>query len=221
MILEANLKKSTLALSALTLALAAGLSACGGGTSTYAISGFVTGVEFPGLVLSNNGEDLAVAPTGYTDVKDPSGKVIGKAPNNVSYAFKNEVEYGETYNVIIKALPPHQECGPNGGTTDTAGRLSVIEAVISCVLVSNPISGKVSGLSSGELTLTNGSTGGTVVIPANATEFIFPAEVTYGQTYGVTVLKAPDNLTCTVSNGAGTMGDTAVTTVAVACQPKA
>jgi hypothetical protein len=34
MILEANLKKTTVALSALTLALAAGLSACSGGTST-------------------------------------------------------------------------------------------------------------------------------------------------------------------------------------------
>lgn len=221
MILEANLKKSTLALSALTLALAAGLSACGGGTSTYAIGGVVTGLEFPGLVLSNNGEDLAVAPTGYTDVKDKDGKVIGKVPNNVDYTFKNQVEYGETYNVVVKTEPPHQKCGPNGGTSDTAGRLSEIQAVISCVLVSNPISGKVSGLTVGPLELTNGSTGGTVVIPANATDFVFPAPVTYGQTYGITVLKAPDTLTCTVSNGAGTMGDNAVTTVAVACQPKA
>jgi hypothetical protein len=220
MILEANLKKSTLALSALTLALAAGLSACGGGTSTYAIGGFVTGLEFPGLVLSNNGEDLAVGPTGYTDVKDKDGKVIGKVPNNVNYTFKNEVEYGETYNVTIKTEPPHQDCGQNGGTTDTAGRLSVIEAVISCVLVSNKVSGTITGLSTGPLKLTNGSTGGALEIAANTTSFEFPP-VTYGQTYGITVLEQPKDLTCTVSNGAGTMGDDAVTTVAVVCQPKA
>ena len=219
MILEANLKKSTLALSALTLALAAGLSACGGGSSSYTVGGVVTGLEFPGLVLSNNGEDLAVAEAGYDEVKDANGKVIGRTPKNVEYAFRNQVDYGDTYNVTVKTAPPHQICAQNGGNTDTAGRLSVINAVITCVLVSNQISGTVTGLTAGELVLTNGSEGGKITVPANATGFIFEQKVTYNQTFGITVLTQPTGLTCTVSNGVGIMGDDPVTTVAVACSP--
>ncbi|MFC5459428.1 hypothetical protein [Massilia niabensis] len=218
------MKKSTLALAALTLALAAGLSACGGGTSSYTVGGAVTGLEFEGLVLSNNGEDVAVKPLGYDDVKDDKGNVIGRVPKNVNYAFNTQVDYGDPYNVTVKTLPPHQNCVLAGGTADTAGRLSVINAAIACALVKNPISGTVSGLTSGELVLTNGSTGGQVIVAANATSFAFASEetlVTYNQTYGITVLSKPANLTCTVSNGAGIMGDNPVTNVAVVCQPNA
>ncbi|MET0982477.1 MAG: hypothetical protein ABWY02_10280 [Telluria sp.] len=215
------MKKSTLALSALTLALAAGLSACGGGTSSYTIGGVVTGLEYPGLVLSNNGEDLTIAPA-VTEVKDPTtGAITSRTVNNVEYAFKNQVDYGDPYDVTVKTPPPHQVCAQAGGNTDTAGRLSVINAVISCALVRNQISGTVTGLTSGELVLTNGSTGGQVIIAANATGFAFENPVTYNQTYGITVLSKPAGLTCTVSNGAGIMGDNAVTNVAVACQPNA
>ncbi|MEN3275410.1 MAG: hypothetical protein V7631_1200 [Massilia sp.] len=221
MILEANLKKSTLALSALTLALAAGLSACGGGTSTYTIGGIVAGLEYPGLVLSNNGEDLPITAAGYDEVKDAAGNVIGRAPKNVDYRFRNEVDYGAPYDVTIKAQPLHQECERRGGTTDTAGRLSVINAVVVCSLVSNTIGGTISGLTAEGLELTNGSTGGTLTAAKDATGFTFTNPVTYGQTYGVTVLKQPTGLTCSVANGAGTMDDNPVTTIAVTCRPNA
>ena len=218
MILEANLKKSTLALSALTLALAAGLSACGGGSSSYTIGGVVTGLEYPGLVLSNKGEDLAVGPAGYETL--PGSTV--PTPKNVEYAFKNQADYGDTYDVTVKTPPLHQICVQSGGNADTAGRLSVINAVISCALVSNPVSGTVTGLTKGELQLINGSADGAIVlIPANADRFTLANPVTYGQTFGITVLKQPDGLTCTVSNGAGTMGDDPITNVAVACSPNA
>lgn len=221
MILEANLKKSTLALSALTLALAAGLSACGGGTSTYTIGGVVTGLEYPGLVLSNNGEDLPIAAAGYDETTNTATGVVTRTPKNVTYAFKNQVDYGDPYDVTIKASPPHQICAQNGGTTDTAGRLSTINAVISCALVSNTIGGTVSGLTAGTLVLANGSTGGTVTLAANATTFTFTQQVVYNQTYGVTVVTQPTGLTCTVTNGAGQMGDNAVTNIAVDCRPNA
>lgn len=217
MILETNLKKSTLALSALTLALAAGLSACGGGSSTYTIGGTVAGLEYPGLILSNNGEDLPVAPNGRETL--PGSTV--STPKNVTYSFTKQLDYGETYDVVIKQMPQHQICAPAQGsrTGDTAGRLAVIDAVFVCGLVSNPVSGTVTGLTSGELRLTNGSTA--MVVPGNATStaisFAFP-EVTYGQTYGITILRQPEGFTCTVSNGVGEMGDNPVTNVAVACR---
>lgn len=220
MILEANLKKSTLAL---TLALAAGLSACGGGTSSHTVGGIVTGLEFGPLVLVTNGMEISVQP-----VRDANGNV-----QNVNYAFPNQLEYGEAYNVNLKQIgtdaagnpiyqqPPHQICAQNGGNSDTAGRLSVINAVISCVLVSNQIGGTVSGLTSEGLVLTNGSTGGTLAVPKDATGFAFGNPVTYNQTYGVTVLTQPAGLTCTVANGAGTMGDNPVNNIAVTCRPNA
>ncbi|MGX4643727.1 hypothetical protein [Massilia sp. SYSU DXS3249] len=215
------MKKSTLALSALTLALAAGLSACGGGTSTYTIGGVVTGLEYPGLVLSNNGEDLPIAQAGYDETTNTATGVVTRTPKNVTYAFKNQVDYGDPYDVTIKASPPHQVCVQNGGTTDTAGRLSTINAVISCALVSNTIGGTVSGLTAEGLKLTNGSASAPLTVAANATSFIFPEEVVYNQTYGVTVVEEPAGLNCSVTNGAGTMQDDPVNNIAVVCTPEA
>lgn len=207
------MKKSILALCALTVA--AGLSACGGGTSSYTIGGTVTGLQYPGLVLQNNlANDLTVAPRG----PDANGNI-----QNVTYSFANEVEYGEPYSVSVKTNPQHQTCALVSGASDTAGRLSTINAVIACSLVVNSIGGKVTGLAADGLVLTNGSTGGTFSFTKDATSgkypetFTFSVGVTYGQTYGVTVLNHPTGQTCSVSNGAGTMGDTKVESIAVNC----
>lgn len=209
------MKKSILALCALTLA--AGLSACGGGTSSYTIDGTVIGLQYDGLVLQNNEtNDLAVKPAGL----DANNNV-----KNVSYSFPGEVDYGKAYSVTVKTQPQHQTCTPAGGTADTAGRLTAINAVIGCSLVSNTIGGTITGLASDGLQLINGSTGGTVNVVKGTdgtypTKFTFAAAVTYGQTYGVTVFKQPDTQTCTVTNGTGTMGDNAVDTIAVNCVNK-
>jgi hypothetical protein len=212
---ESILKKSILALCALTLA--AGLSACGGGTSSYTIDGTVTGLQYEGLVLQNNEtNDLAVKPLGLDDNKNVK---------NVPYSFPGEVDYGKPYKVTVKAQPKHQRCELAGGTADTAGRLTAINAVIACALVSNTIGGTINGLAGDNLVLTNGSTGGTVAVTKDANgvypgKFVFPAQVTYGQTYGVTVLDQPTGQTCTVTNGAGTMGDVAVDTIVINCVNK-
>jgi hypothetical protein len=210
---ESILKKSILALCALTIA--AGLSACGGGTSSYTIAGTVTGLQYEGLVLqNNNANDLRVNPLGLDD---------NNSVKNVPYSFPGEVDYGEPYSVTVKNHPQHQKCELAGGTADTAGRLTSINAVISCALVSNSIGGTITGLAADGLVLTNGSTGGTVTVSKDAngvypTTFTFSIPVTYGQTYGVTVLPPqPAGQTCTVTNGAGTMGDNAVTSIAVNC----
>jgi len=228
MIPETNVKKSTLALSALTLALAAGLSACGGGSSTYTIGGVVNGLQYGPLILVMNGTtEVAIQPQ-----LDAQGN-----PQNVNYAFPKQLDYGETYEVTLKQIgtsasgdpvyqfPPHQICGPSSLpgtiTSSTAGRLSVINAAFDCVLVSNRISGTVTGLTGEGLRLINGSTGGTggiLPVPKDATSFTFEQPVTYGQTYGVTVLEHPAGQTCTVTSGAGTMGDDPVTNIAVTCR---
>ena len=81
------------------------------------------------------------------------------------------------------------------------------------------VGGTISGLTADGLVLTNGTTGGTFPAASGTTSFTFAAPVVYGTTYGVTVLTQPTGLFCSVTNGAGTMGDAGVTNIAVNCVP--
>lgn len=197
---------------AIALALALSLAACGGKAS-FPIAGTVVGLNYDGLVLSTNGMDLAVA---------------AKA---TSFTFPNALSYGDVYNVVPKAQPTHQTCtvgsfvNANGlvlnGPTDTAGRLGTINIGVLCSLNTATVGGTITGLTSLGLQLTNGSLGGTVAPLADATTFTFANPVSYGVTYGVTVLAQPANDVCSVtSNGTGEMGDTAVANIVVTCVPK-
>ncbi|MDB5792200.1 MAG: hypothetical protein JWQ80_2224 [Massilia sp.] len=221
------MKKSILALCALTLTAA--LSACGGGTSKHTVGGTVTGLEYGPLVLVTNGMEVAIQPQ-----RDSSGNLVA----TTSYSFPQQLEYGETYNVTLKTTgtdatgapiyqqPPHQLCGPSGApgniTTETAGRLSVINASFVCQLATHTIGGTIEGLAADGLVLTNGSTGGTYAADKDAagaypTSFTFATQVTYQQTYGVTVLTQPTGQTCRVANGVGTMLDDPITSIRVTC----
>jgi 6-phosphogluconolactonase (cycloisomerase 2 family) len=80
------------------------------------------------------------------------------------------------------------------------------------------IGGTVSGLVGSGLALQN-SLGGVVSVGAKATTFTFSA-LPEGTSYNVTVRQQPGapGQTCTVSNGAGTVGTASVTTIAVTCE---
>jgi hypothetical protein len=190
---------------ALMLALVLGLASCGG-KAEFTIGGSVNGLLYNGLVLNSNGQDLAVAPP------TPPNTVI-------NYAFPNKIQYGDEYSVTIKAQPQHQTCVPYGLTSDTAGHLASIDAIISCGVNAYSIGGTVSGLTVDGLVLANGSTGGTITLAKDATTFAM-ASVAYGVTYGVTVQTQPTGLVCSVANGTGTMQDAAVTNIAVTCVPQ-
>jgi hypothetical protein len=146
-----------------------------------------------------------------------------RTPRNVTYSFSRQLDYGDAYAVTLKQAPQHQVCGYARDTipADTAGRLSTIDVVFVCALATHPVGGTVTGLTADGLELINGSNGGTLAVPANAEKFTFDREVTYNQTFGVTVFKQPTGLTCTVSNGAGVMGDDPVASIAVTCRPNA
>ena len=86
--------KSSLIRPALALALALGLSACGGGgKAEFTVAGTVNGLVYPGLILITNGMEIAVAPPAT-----PGGVV--------TYAFPNKLEYGDEYHVPFKGPPP-------------------------------------------------------------------------------------------------------------------
>lgn len=186
---------------ALAIALALSLSACGGKAS-FPISGTVNGLKYAGLTLTANGMDLAVA------------------PNATSYTFPNSLSYGDEYEVTVKSQPAHQTCAVSVGK-DSAGRLASISVPVNCALNMATIGGSITGLTSAGLVLTNGSDGGTVSPAAADTTFTFASNpVAFGVTYGVTVLTQPASDVCTVTGGAGTMGDTAIASIVVSCVPK-
>ena len=192
------MKLSTLR-TTLLLAVALGLTACGGKAS-FDLTGPVTGLQHPGLVLVNTktGDEVAV-PVGAT-----------------SFKLAKSVEYGEEYAVTVKTDPVHQNCSVGTGAS-TAGRLATISIEVVCRLNEFQIGGAVSGLTSdGVLVLVNGS-GDRVEIRKGATSYAFINRVKFDESYGVTVLSQPTGQTCTVANGVGKMGDAAVTNINVSC----
>lgn len=191
--------KSSFLRPALALALALGLTACGG-SATFGVNGTVTGQAYPGLVLTNNGVDLPIA--------------VG----TTTFSFPGSLEYGETYKVLVKTDPPHQTCEADARyNADTAGRTAAINVPVVCSINAFTVGGKITGLNAVGLVLTNGTTGGTVTVVKDATVFVFANPVTFDQSYGVTILNQPAGQTCTVTNGVGVMGDAKVDNVQVTC----
>jgi hypothetical protein len=207
--------KSSLIRPALALALAAGLAGCGGSDKAeFAVRGTITGIVYPGAVLTTNGMDLPIAPP-------------AKPGDPVSFEFPNKLEYGDVYNVVFKSTPQFQrECRTPDNTipnfSDTAGRLAEINITYVCIVNSYPLNGKVNGLTADGLVLANGSTGGAGTVQKPAAGVTTPIDfqlpnVSYGTTYGVVVIANPTGQVCTVVNGTGTMPDAAVTNIQVNC----
>ena len=201
------------------LVLALGLASCGGGgdDNSFSIKGVVEGLEYPGLVLTTNGSDLAVAPP-------------AKVPDPVEFTFPNRLDYGDEFSISVKTQPAHQECGVNvqfpRSVYGTGGELTQINARFSCTVNDYPIGGKITGLTKDTpgLVLTNGSSGGSIAPVTDLTtgaaiEYVMPFEVKYDVSYGVTIVTQPTGRFCTVSNPTGVMGDANVTNINVNCVP--
>jgi len=216
--------KFSLARPALALAITVTLASCGGGKATFPINVTVSNLQYPGLILSTNGMDYTVNP--------PS-----TPGQDVTFVFPNQIEYGQTYDVIpqgqvvtngtVTALgkqPAHQTCSsPTFPKSGTAGQLAKIDIHYVCAVNTYALTGTVKGLTGTGLTLANGSTYLPVGVdpavdsagaPTGADVTLTMNPVPYGATYGVTVLTQPKDQTCTITGGAngtggGTMDDQA------------
>ncbi|HWW68519.1 MAG TPA: hypothetical protein VN089_01120 [Duganella sp.] len=201
---------------------AAALVAGCGGKAQYTVQGTISGLATPGLILSNGGQNISV-PAGAT-----------------TFTFPNQISYGTSYNVGFVQQPEHMNCGFTSINTGSAGQTVAISVGISCSRRAYTVGGQFTGLypipANGTtaavmrtVTLLNGSAGGQVTLtsPTDASgagDFAFSTPVADGQAYGVTIhpdttLSSTD-ITCTVKNGVGVMGEAAVTNLLVACQPK-
>ena len=222
--------KFSLARPALALAITVTLASCGGGKATFPINVTVSNLRYPGLVLSTNGMDYTVNPPAN------AGQDVTTV-QDVTFVFPNQIEYGQTYDVIPKGQvvtngtvtslgqqPAHQTCSsPTYPKSGTAGQLAKIDIQYVCAVNTYPLTGVVNGLTGDGLVLANGSTSNPVSVSAakdsagaatGAAVNFSMNPVPYGKTYGVTVLTQPTGQTCTVTGGAngtggGTMDDAA------------
>lgn len=199
------------------------LAGCGG-KAQYTVQGTISGLATTGLILSNGGDTITVPPGATT------------------FAFPNQISYGTAFNVQFAHQPDHMVCGFNQTpNTGSAGQTVAISVAIVCQPRTYTLGGQFTGLQPVSaavgttaavlrtVTLLNGSAGGQVTLssPTDGTgagDFAFPTAVADGQSYGVTIhpdttLSSTD-ITCTVKNGVGVMGEAAVTNLLVECKPK-
>jgi hypothetical protein len=207
---------------ALVLASSLVLASCGGGgKETFPVKVTVFNVQYPGLVLTTNGQELTIP-------------VAAKPGDTVVTSFPNGLDYGTAYNVVPKggtavdglgSQPAHQSCFtagyPNGNYPreyGTAGqtasiesaRTPAIEVFYQCEVNAYALSGSVTGLNTdgASVTLINGSNSQLTVTRTGTATDALPfalGKVPYNTSFGVTVLTQPAGYTCTVANGVGVM----------------
>lgn len=192
--------RSPARLTSISLLLPFALAACGGGGLTT-VGGTVTGLNAgTAVTLQNNGGDTLVV------------GAIG------SFTFAPQYNAGSTYNVTIAVQPAGLACTVTNGTgriDDNASKVTNIG--VSCV-PGLTIRGNLTGLASGNTVVLQNNDADPISLTTNST-FNFPRLLVSGATYNVTVRTQPTTpvQTCTVSQGTGTVGNSDVLNVAVAC----
>ncbi len=172
-------------------------------TVTCITNAFTTGGTISGLtgtvVLQNNGGDT---------------QSIG---TDGAFTFPTPVAEGSPYLVTVKTQPADQTCSVTNGS-GTMGAARVTNVAVVCAVNTYFAGGTVSGLAGTVVLQNDGSD--SLVIGGNGA-FTFNTPVAQGGTYSVTVQTQPATQTCTVANGAGTMGGADVTNIAVTCSMNA
>ncbi|MFL5307613.1 MAG: LamG-like jellyroll fold domain-containing protein [Polyangia bacterium] len=159
-------------------------------TNAFKLKAAVMGVKAAGLTLENGTDMLAVSADGTVTV---SAAVLS----------------GTSYTLAIASQPVGQTCtiappasGMMGGSDVTIN--------VSCVDNLYTVKATVSGVAGGKVTLTNGADS---LLVGNGTAS-FPTQLTNGASYSVAA--SGPVMTCTVTNGSGTIAASDAT-VTVAC----
>lgn len=191
--------------SMLAAACAVTLAACGGSGGNLYLSGQVSNLAKEGLILLNDGERLPV----------PAGQS--------SFVFTKLVKTDDRYDITIAEQPKGAVCSITNGS-GKATSYSVSTTVVSCTTNTYPLSGKITGLTSGMVTLTMGPN--SLSWLKDSTSFAF--DVADGAPYNIYVTKNPDGLLCTFDSSTsldkrdivGTMGSSATSTSTLSCKPQ-
>ena len=164
---------------------------------SFSLGGTISGLgNNAGLTLTNGSDTLVVA-AGAT-----------------SFVMPTPLAVGSLYAVAVQSAPAGLTCTASNAS-GTMPASNVTSVVIACSDQSYTVGGTISGLTSSGLVLVNGTD--TLAVNSGASSFTMPTVVAYTSAYAVTVQTQPTGLTCSMSNGTGTMGSAAVTTIAVTC----
>ena len=163
----------------------------------FSLGGTISGLRNnAGLTLTNGGDAYAVA------------------AGSTSFTMPTPVAFGSPYSVAVQTAPAGLTCTASNASA-TMPASNVASVVITCSDQSYTVGGTISGPTSSGMVLVNGSD--KLAVQPGASSFTMPTAVAYTSTYAVTVQTQPTGLTCSVSNGAGTMGSAAITNIGVTC----
>ena len=167
---------------------------------TFNIGGTISGLTAAGLVLTN-GSDALNVPAGAT-----------------SFTMPAAVANGSSYSVTVTAQPTGLTCDVTNGAGTITGPVTNI--AVACTDQTPAVGGSISGLGRATgLVLSNGAY--TYTVPAGATSFAFDTPESSGGTYAVRVQSQPAGVTCSTSQGLGTIPTHSVTDISVTCSDEA
>jgi alpha-tubulin suppressor-like RCC1 family protein len=171
--------------------------ACFTTSVTFTIGGTVSGLAGTGLVLQDNsGDNFPITKNG-------------------SFTFPTPIPSGSTFSVTAFAQPasPTQTCAVTGGGGTASTNITGI--LVSCTTTTFTIGGTITGLTASGLILqVNGAN--SLPVNANSSNFTFTTQVASGSSYAVTALAQPSP-GCAITNGSGTVGNSSVTNITIAC----
>lgn len=168
----------------------------------FTVGGTANGVNAAGLVLQNNGDDLA---------GDSAG----------TFTFASPLAAGATYNVTILSSPSGYSCLVTNGA-GTMPNNNVTNVGVDCTANTYAFSGSVQNLAGNglKLVLAADNTPGENLLPdADATSFSFATPVATGAQWAITVDQQPADpyQTCTVTPGSGTMPAADLSDIVINC----
>jgi hypothetical protein len=166
-------------------------------TTVFTVSGSVTGLTGgQQFILLNNSDD--------PDVITANG----------NFTFTTPVALKGSYNIIVYPQPIGQTCTVSNGSGDSLG-MNVSNVLVTCSVNTYTVSGTVSGLTSGQVTLMNNGAD-PLTVSINGL-FTFAVSIAYDSSYVVTINQQPVGQTCVVTNGAGSGIISNVSNISVAC----
>jgi uncharacterized repeat protein (TIGR03803 family) len=163
----------------------------------FSLGGTISGLGNNAGLMLTNGSDMFAVAAGSTSFKMPT-----------------PVAFGSPYLVAVQTAPAGLTCTASNASA-TMPASNVASVVITCSDQSYTVGGAISGPPSSGMVLVNGSDA--LAVKPGASSFTMPTAVAYTSTFAVTVQTQPTGLTCSVSNGTGTMGSAAVTDIVVTC----
>lgn len=191
------------------------LTGCGG-TIESSVGGTISGLSGGATVaLLDNGADVLT-------VTAPSTSTASSTP--ISFAFGATIKAGTTYDVTIQKQPDGETCTVSNGVgtvQESIGNVTSIVVFCSATIsAANDITGTVTGLVSGSITLLNNGTDPVTVFAtgSGAASFVFPTPLPVGATYNVVVSANSSGKTCPVTPSGQTIPKTGNASVLVTCR---